>query len=433
VQSGGLATPIPAVIGCPHCRRPLALEGHLAGRVVACPHCQGHLQMPGAPAWQPPGADGPPPRRTTPGRRKLAFVLAASLGGVLLVGLTVFALWRAFAGGAALTDELRYLPDGSRLIVSLNVQALVEREAVNRLMKKMVAPIDWKGPKGEDFDFEDPLEKHTGIPLRDYRRLTFGVTFPPERQAEFVVVIKARDARRFRLSMFDFDPATGKSTKKEARFEDEVVGNYTMRKERDMAYCVPDAETILISETGTLRAILRRDKAASLAVGLREAMARADFAQAVAAAVSLKDLRGREREWFDREIRNELNRKMPGVVDTVETVSGQIRVGTQVDVDATLLCRNAIDATAAAEHLNGLLKEARHKSDREEGVPAEFRKVLASVRFNARGSQVTASFHFDPDQLIRRFEREMEELERDRERMRRDLERLEKEQQKWGK
>src|SRR5438105_317563 len=48
----------PALLGCPHCTRPISFAAELAGKVVACPHCRKQLQMPATAPSPPP----PPPR-----------------------------------------------------------------------------------------------------------------------------------------------------------------------------------------------------------------------------------------------------------------------------------------------------------------------------------------------------------------------------------
>ncbi len=45
-----------ALLGCPHCGKPIAFAQELAGRLAACPHCRGPFQMPTSPpaSVQPP-------------------------------------------------------------------------------------------------------------------------------------------------------------------------------------------------------------------------------------------------------------------------------------------------------------------------------------------------------------------------------------------
>jgi hypothetical protein len=38
-----------ALLGCPHCNKPVGFAQSMAGQVVACPHCQGPFQMPDRP------------------------------------------------------------------------------------------------------------------------------------------------------------------------------------------------------------------------------------------------------------------------------------------------------------------------------------------------------------------------------------------------
>lgn len=44
-----------ALLGCPHCGKPIAFAQELAGKLAACPHCRGPFQMPASsPASAPP-------------------------------------------------------------------------------------------------------------------------------------------------------------------------------------------------------------------------------------------------------------------------------------------------------------------------------------------------------------------------------------------
>ena len=49
-----------ALLGCPHCNKPVGFAAAMAGKVVACPHCRGQFQMPERPPMS-----APPP---LPGR-----------------------------------------------------------------------------------------------------------------------------------------------------------------------------------------------------------------------------------------------------------------------------------------------------------------------------------------------------------------------------
>jgi hypothetical protein len=394
------------------------------------------MQIPAAPGtatgFAPVSLVGPP-RSSVAGRKKL-ILIGAGAGGVLLLGLLIFILVRAFAGGAGLTNELHYLPDDCRLVVSINVQGLLDSNAGQKFLASAAyRDLNKQLGEREGKDFEAMIEEATGIPARQFIRVTVGYTFGG-RGDDVMIIYKARDARRFRAKIrtYKFDPATGKGTPGWAEFEEETVGKHAMKKHRDMAYCVVDSETILMGPVATLRTVLRRDKAGELAPGLRETMSQVDFSQAVAGAVSLKGLRGQEREWYDREIRRELNHKLPGLADSVEAVHGQARVGSQIDLEGTLLCRDAGGAANVTEQLNGFLRDVHRKAGREEDVPQELLKILASIRFTASGSRVTASVRIDPDEVTRAVERAMERDRQRRERWRKEDEMWRKKQQEKG-
>lgn len=94
----------PNMIGCPHCRGPIANDPRLAGHVVACPHCRGHVQLPPVviPLPQPTPTNEEEPtfsdeRETSPRRSRRKATNGRSwvvigLLGILLVGGTIAAV-----------------------------------------------------------------------------------------------------------------------------------------------------------------------------------------------------------------------------------------------------------------------------------------------------------------------------------------------------
>lgn len=52
-----------ALLGCPHCNKPVGFAPALAGQIVACPHCRRQFQMP---ERAPAGASAPPPLKKSP-------------------------------------------------------------------------------------------------------------------------------------------------------------------------------------------------------------------------------------------------------------------------------------------------------------------------------------------------------------------------------
>jgi hypothetical protein len=51
-----------ALLGCPHCNKPVGFAPAMAGQVVACPHCRGQFQMP----ERAPASVGPSPQLKKP-------------------------------------------------------------------------------------------------------------------------------------------------------------------------------------------------------------------------------------------------------------------------------------------------------------------------------------------------------------------------------
>jgi hypothetical protein len=106
-------------------------------------------------------------------------------------------------------------------------------------------------------------------------------------------------------------------------------------------------------------------------------------------------------------------------------------VGSHLSAEVNLVCQDAAGATAAAEQLNRVLKDARQDLDRQEGVPDIFRKLLSSIQFTASGTRVTAALRgIDPDELTRGFD---QLSDRARQQRRRNQEMWEKDRQQLEK
>lgn len=55
-----------ALLGCPHCGKPVGFAPSMANQVVACPHCRGQFQMPDRPPSMPAGPAVRAPRPDDP-------------------------------------------------------------------------------------------------------------------------------------------------------------------------------------------------------------------------------------------------------------------------------------------------------------------------------------------------------------------------------
>src|SRR5262245_25823930 len=149
------------IASCPSCATRLTVPDNLApDKAIRCPKCQTVFRpaeepLPAAAvgAYQEPAPPRPraepvllededfrdrdqPPRPSGPRRRRSRAWLWISLSAacVLLVAGVVFAVffWKR---GSGFSDELKYAPDGTRLVVSFDAQAIRNSSAGAKLYK----------------------------------------------------------------------------------------------------------------------------------------------------------------------------------------------------------------------------------------------------------------------------------------------------------
>jgi hypothetical protein len=328
-----------------------------------------------------------------------------------------FAVWWFWPAGAGLTDEMRYLPDDSRFVLSVNVRGTLASAVGQKLASSKVWRDLLEGRLNPDGEGLDALfEKQMGIPFRDITRITAGGNVSDfNRPSQYVTVLKVKDAGRFRFRerRTEFEAGTGKilTTWVDSRCEEETVGRFTLKKGRmdstEAAYCIPNPETVVFGPVNAVRAALKRDRPAELSSGMREAMAQVDFSSAFAGAITLQDLQGEAGNMVNRA-RQDVNREFPGLGDSVVALCGEIRMGSHLDLEVTALCKDAKSATKAAEELSRVLKKAQGKVENQANVPQEFVKLITDIRITARGKRVTGSLRLEADQLTRIFERVLE-------------------------
>jgi hypothetical protein len=110
-----------ALLGCPHCNKPVGFAPALAGQVVACPHCRRQFQMP---QQSPAGASAPPQLKkaaAAAGDEGLTFDNAAPAAGP-----TTRAELDAYRAAATLANVFALAGSGVVLIVlALSIYSFV--------------------------------------------------------------------------------------------------------------------------------------------------------------------------------------------------------------------------------------------------------------------------------------------------------------------
>jgi hypothetical protein len=128
-----------------------------------------------------------------PLRRHRKLLLGGLVAGSACLFLVLaFVLWKLVFDRAGLTDERRYLPDGSRLLISVNVRRLLGSSAGQKFLGSSAwRKLNQEVIDEEGDDFETYVEKSTGIPLRDVSRVTIaGRLFSGDEEPVFVIKVK---------------------------------------------------------------------------------------------------------------------------------------------------------------------------------------------------------------------------------------------------
>ena len=363
---------------CPKCRSLAQVEDHRAGTDYVCHSCGQQSRLPiGTTSTLPvhtnplPSSGGtmhdvPPSdlrRRGIFANRKILIGIAVSVTLLIAGGL----IWWFMFSGPGLTDELTYLPDNFEYIASIKISSVVSSDGFKAVRKELEAAIpDFKGSW-------EKLEKGIGVDAADIQRVTVAGVFPRPRirsdreEPDYLFVLKTRTSVKA-SDLF-----------KEMELDQESkVGSFTIYespRRHPMAMCLPDGHTILLGNAETLRSVLKRGKKAEVSPGMQAAMKRVDFAEAAVLAVNTHDF-GK-----DKEVQRELSRAFDGFVDgerllqMAETMTVQVKVGSKVEVEATLYGKDTkaiLTITVKSDTLAGLPRRSLMFRGSPTTAPARF-------------------------------------------------------------
>jgi hypothetical protein len=355
---------------CPSCAARLTLPDDLApGEAIRCPSCQtvfrpgqddvpmaeevpvapvGAYQAPAAPVPRPQRArtesvlleddDFPEhsqPRRRGGHRRSRAWLWAGlSAGVLLLIGGVVFAVLMLTSGGG-LSDELRYAPDRSRIVVSVDVRGVVNSAAFTKIRDTF---RDLLGDgRGGGKDLETEIEQLTRLNLKEIQRVTVLGTWEG-RGDDVTIVIKTRNAKNFKLPERGGNfPGAPKPA------APQTIGKYTLHSaDRRTGYCIADDQTVVVGPVATMARVLERNGKAELSPGLERLLHKVNFSRSAAGAVDLRDLaEGRAFRNIDPELQQLLGRLDGAIV--------HISVGSDLRYDATLFGRDGGKVLASGQ------------------------------------------------------------------------------------
>ncbi len=291
---------MPHGVTCPGCKQALALGTILIGQKLRCPRCgivfqigspskpaattgasplPNYLKSPSPPKSEsadikpkplpgpvspkmpsesqpaqprtksvPTRAKAASPAKATSARKRRSIVkplLFLLLLAVFGTGVGAYFWWRPNWFGTP--DDLFFLPDGCQVTAAVNVPACLASKAHQRLKKRGLGL-----GAGED----EAFRRFAGILLSEVTSMTFGGRF--DEDPEWTVVLHTA-----RLVTPSDLQAEGASDLKEARF-----GKFTVYDRGEVAFYLPNRNTLVIGKSDSLRRVLLRNKRPALATGL---------------------------------------------------------------------------------------------------------------------------------------------------------------------
>lgn len=402
---------------CTGCGRTLKVADELAGRKAKCPQCQAILYIPEGPAAavtsapaapvrrraSPPPPDEPDegadvgeemerrPRRRKKVKKSLLVPVLLGVGALLLLLMVAggsFAAWWFLSGGSS--EDLYFMPDNTQMVGQVRVDQILNSDALKQV---------WTAFPDAKAAFDKASTQESGVETNNFERMYFGTgsvsptgASPPSA----IAVLHFKNG----VKLEDLEAGMKKGNPN-LTFTDTKVGRYTMIDVKAppvmfnlpapkgkpappppapaslYALCMPNDKEVVMGQTTVLQAVLNRDKKPDVNDKLQAAINATDFNATVAIAASRDML---------PPMTPAQTQAIPLPLDKVQGLSMTIKVGSDVDLSVTALCK---DGTGAGE-LSGGLKTAIGGAKKQYGslLPPELADLL-NIEPQVSGSNVT--------------------------------------------
>jgi len=265
----------------------------------------------------------------------------------------------------------------------VRLEQVLSSKAFEELKKEL--PDDKKDP---DKDFERLL----GVPASSISQLIVGGTFVSGNE-EFLIVAKTHKA----IVAGDIV-----QTKKNAKYDEETVGNYTLYKGTFDQFCVVDSKTVVFAvfqKPDTLKKVLERDQKADLSEAMQAALKHTDFSRTAAVAVNFKEIRSKFKPGGMFGMAGSF---MPSPtemvdVDDVDGFSLSAQVGSDIKITATAVCKDSDSAADVRKLADGVVVMAK----KIKVVPKELQDILATWDSSSSGAKMTGSLTIKVEPVIK--------------------------------
>ena len=372
---------------CPKCGTAMTVPMPVAAPVVSVAPV-----VPARPAADPNdpfanfAAEGQEPLIRRPYRRrgsKLKLFVIWLIVLALLGGGGYFAYYWYFGASGGISEEERYFPDGVQMVASVRVDEFLSSEA-------------WKAVKKEAKELAE-VEKRFGgteyLKLSEVERVTVAVAVKGERPNYVFLVRSKKDLKA------DDVVADAKKSFKAIDIpltEKKIDGQMLYLPEHGQAFCVVSSRLILQGPGDTLQAVLKRGKKPDFGTDFGNIYKEADFSKTLAFAVNVADLASSMKKAGEKGNPLESLPLPPGVpplplemLEGVQGVASDVKVGADVTVRATLLCKDAKTAEALRKLAEDGLKTM--KEAMKEQAPKDVVDVLEGVKLTVNGKNLAST------------------------------------------
>lgn len=404
---------------CVKCSKQFRVGDELAGKKGKCPKCNTIFQIPRTsqalkkkpkPAAPPPdtgdpfavigpetvfasdfvsGEGAPPPRRSPSSSGGGGVWISITFLLVLLAsGATAGFIYKDFFVAPPGVDrDLRYLPEECRLLLSVNVDAILASAAYERVKEETKARLDIEK------SFEEAAKI---VALADIRRLTIGVSAADKYPAIGVLRLnKAVDIAEVKATI-----AERATPLKKVDFKEMTAGRFTMHVDDQQALCQVGEKTLVFGEVEALRSVLERAEPHKLSPTMQAAFHKVDFARsAVALVMDAQPIveEARNQGAVDPQLKSYTeNLDSVEAVKKVEAVVLTIDLADDITVSATVMCQDPATAEQFKNGLGATLTALKAWKD----IPKELGPLLAKADATTKGKSVTVIVSTPVDTLL---------------------------------
>lgn len=309
-----------------------------------------------------------------------------------LVGLVLCCLAAPARG-----DDLQYLPDGSMLVVSVDLAALLKTRTYEVAKSRI---------KAFNESLEKGLRDEMGIPATNVARITAGVEAITTDGIIIYTTIKPVSAADIKAGK------KPRSFKINFKHREVKVGDYTIYEENyqfqsnpkkksgpvqaEMAFCVVEDRTVVYGRLEAVKKILERNKKPVLSAGVQAGLKQTGFASAVTLVMDLQAIPERDKKSMLRD----LEKLVPGladVADGMQTLTVRVNEKDNVTGTATMFCKDAASAAEVKKVLDAGLVTLKGLYKDDPKLPAkigetmkEVRTAIGAVKLSTKEAQVNA-------------------------------------------